>query len=280
MKKLRKILIIVGVLLLLAGLGFFLVGYFKPKSGGILVETIPSSSVFINSEQVGRTPFETTLEPGEIVLKLIPESLDTPLAPFEVKVGIESGIKTVVRRTFAESEHKSSGEIISFEKVGGKESSLSIVSIPDAAQVTINGSVRGFAPYKTENLLPGEHQLNISAPDYLEQNVAVKVVEGYKLIAVIKLAPSNEEKKKEEEEVVEEEVVMIKILSTSTGFLRVRSGPSTLDPEVAQVKPEEEFVFLEENEETGWFKIEYEEGEEGWVSGEYAELVEDEELND
>ena len=33
------------------------------------------------------------------------------------------------------------------------------------------------------------------------------------------------------------------------------------------------YPYLEE-EENDWYKIEYEEGEEGWVSGVYAELVE------
>jgi len=63
-------------------------------------------------------------------------------------------------------------------------------------------------------------------------------------------------------------------LSTPTGFLRVRSEPSTAGEEVAQVDPGDRFPYLETDEDTGWFKIEYEDGEEGWVSNQYAKKVE------
>ena len=72
----------------------------------------------------------------------------------------------------------------------------------------------------------------------------------------------------------EEKTTMVEILSTPTGFLRVRAEPSTAATEVSQVKPGERFAFIEENETKDWFKIEYEKGEEGWVSSQYAKKVE------
>ena len=72
----------------------------------------------------------------------------------------------------------------------------------------------------------------------------------------------------------------VKIKPNSLGFLRVRSGPGRSNSEVAQVKVGEEFVILEES--NGWYKIEYEPGKEGWISGssQYTEKIEPESTNE
>jgi len=276
MKKLRAVSIVLVVTGLILGIVFFIVGSFKPKSAGIVIETVPAASVFIDGEQVGRTSYSGTRKPGEITIKLIPESFEAPLAPFETKVTLVAGIETIVRREFGESDEVSSGEIISYEKIGGKEASLAVVSIPDAAQVSIDGSIRGFAPYKTSSIVPGEHQVIVYAPGFSEKSFSIKTVEGYKLTVVVKLKPNGEEVLSEEDEAPEEpKQEEVEILSTPTGFLRVRSEPSTAGEEVAQVEPGERYPYLDKDEDTGWFKIEYEDGEEGWVSNQYAKRVED-----
>ena len=64
------------------------------------------------------------------------------------------------------------------------------------------------------------------------------------------------------------ETKKVTILDTPTGWLRVRSEPSTAGTEVAKVDPGKEFPFLEEDGE--WYKIEYASGQIGWISSEYA----------
>ena len=278
MKKLKAISIVLIVAGFVVGVVLFIVGSFKPKAAGITIESIPASSVIIDGEQVGRTTYSGTRKPGEITVKLIPESFEAPLAPFETKVTLVAGIETVIKREFGESDESSSGEIISFEKIGGKEASLSIVSIPDAAQISIDGSIRGFAPYKTSSIVPGEHQVIVYAPGYSEKSFSLRATEGYKLTAVVKLKPNGEEVISDETESPEEpKQEEVEILSTPTGFLRVRSEPSTAGEEVAQVEPGETYPYLDTDEDTGWFQIEYADGEEGWISNQYAEKVEPEE---
>jgi len=275
MKKVRTVILILLGLGILGGLVFFLVGYFNRGNAGILVESTPGSNVYIAGEQVGRTPYEANLSPGEIVVKLIPDAADRALAPFETKVTLSPGIKTIIRREFGETEEASAGEIVSFEKVGDKEVSISVVSVPNSAQITIDGAVRGFAPYKTTSISPGEHSLVVSSQGYIDRTITVKAASGYRLTAVVKLKPSGEslpEEKVEGEEV--EKKIMVEILTTPTGFLRVREEASTLAKELTQVKPGERFPFLEEDTQDNWFKIEYEEGKEGWVTGQYTKKVE------
>ena len=275
MKKLRIGIILIVLGIIIVGVALFLLGFLKPESAGLLVESVPAATVFIDGEQVGRTTYEATRKPGEIVIKLIPQSLDEVLVPFETKVTLTSGIKTVIKREFGDSEETSSGEILSFEKIGGDSSGLAIVSLPNAAQISIDGATRGFAPYKTSSITPGEHKIVVSAPGYSERALSIKTVEGFKLTVVVKLAPNGEEILEEEEEIEEPKQVEVEILSTSTGFLRVRSEPSILGEEVGRVEPGERYPYLDEDEDTGWLKIEYEESKEGWVSGQYAKKMEE-----
>jgi hypothetical protein len=66
----------------------------------------------------------------------------------------------------------------------------------------------------------------------------------------------------------------VEILETGTGWLRVRSAPNgNADNEVARVDVGNTFPFVEDNEE-GWYKIEYETGSEGWIAARYGKLVE------
>lgn len=277
MGKVRTILLILGSLVLLTGVGLFLIGYFKPKGAGVLIETSPLATVFIDNVQVGRSRYEATKDPGEVVIKLVPESNQTALTPYETKVTLTSGIQTVIRREFGTTSDEESGEIISFEKTNGSETSLSVVSLPDAAQISIDGATRGFAPYKTSSIVPGEHQLIVSAGGYREKILSVRTQEGYKLTAVVKLAKdinATPIPTPESQDNASEQVTLVEILSTPTGFLRVRNEPSTLASEVAQVKPGEKYLFIEQDEKTGWFKIEYQKGKEGWVTNQYSKKVE------
>ena len=278
MRKIRVVgLVIIGIGVLISFV-FFLIGYLKPKAAGIFIETTPGATVFINGEQVGRTPYKATRKPGEIIVKLIPESFERPLVPYETKVNLVPGVETVVGREFGESGETSSGEVISFERGSRDETSLAIVSVPDSAQVVIDGITKAYAPYKTTSISPGEHTISISATGFTEKSLKVKTYTGYKLSAIVNLAstgqsgqptptptPESEGQTKESE---------IQVLSTPIGFLRVRAEPSTLSEEVGRVTPGKSYPLLAEDEKTGWFKIEYEEGKQGWISNQYSKKVE------
>jgi uncharacterized protein YgiM (DUF1202 family) len=283
-RKVRILALIVVALVLAIVAVLFFVGYFKPKGAGILVESVPTSNVYIDGEQVGRTPYKETRTPSEITLRLVPDSFDEPLVPYVTKITLVSGVETVVRREFGNTDEVSAGEVLSFERIGGDEASLSVISVPDSSQLAIDNTTRAFTPYKTSALMPGKHTLRVSSSGYSERLIDLKTFKGYKLTAIVQLSLSNLPQE-EEEVVVEEEVdevvveILVEILSTPTGFLRVRSEPSTLGKEVGQVEPEDQFVLLEEDEETGWYKIEFEEGGEdeeakiGWISNQYARKI-------
>lgn len=74
------------------------------------------------------------------------------------------------------------------------------------------------------------------------------------------------------EPVVVETPEHIRILTTSTGYLNVREHASTRSQVVAQVKPDEIFVFTDVEE--GWYLILVAEGISGWVASQYVERTE------
>jgi hypothetical protein len=276
MERGRLIFVIFGVICFVIGIGLFLVGFFKPTGAGILVEATPKSLVYLDGLQVGYTPYEAVREPSEVTVKLVPEVKDVATASFETKVNLVSGVKTIVRRNFGASDETSSGEIISYEKIGGGDASFAVVSIPDAAQVVIGGSLRAFAPYKTSGLTAGEHGVIVSAAGYNDESLTLNAVPGYRLTLVVKLASSSQKVLTEVTPAPSEiKVTIVEILPTPTNFLRVRSDPGLAGTEVGQVKPGQKFAVLAEDAATGWYKIGFEKGKVGWVTNQYTKKSEE-----
>ena len=201
MKKIKIASYVVLGLVLIIALVLVLFNILKPKVAGIHIESEPLATVYIDGVEDGRTPYDKKDKtPGEYVIKLVPDSFNTPLAPYETKVNLVAGVQTVIRRTFGDTDETSSGEIISFEKIEKDQVSLAVVSIPDSAELVIDANERAFTPHRTTSLLPGTHTLTLSADGYREKNVDVRTHEGYKLTAVVKLAKGVDQKNEEENE--------------------------------------------------------------------------------
>ncbi len=282
MKTFKLVLIILVSVLIVIATIFFMIGYFRPEPAGISVSTNPQSNVYINGEFVGKTPLQKTLEVATISLKLVPEISDQNLLPYETKITLVSGIQTIIRREFRSTEEESSGDIISFEKTGGRDAGLIVVSTPDNAQVSIDGVPRGFAPYKVTSISPAQHQVTIKAEGYDDRVMTVKTLEGFRLTLFAKLGRNT----------IESNIGVtptptpvptswILVLDTPTGYLRVRTGPGSKGEEIGQIKPGDKFPLLETDEETGWYKIMFVEpkaglpnGITGWVSNQYTKIIE------
>lgn len=282
MKTFRTILIILVTSAVVLVAIFFLIGFYKPKPAGIMVDASPSSSVYINGEFVGKTPIDKTLAAGTVNLKIVPDINDQNLISFETKVVLTSGIKTVVRRELGKSEDESSGDIISFEKEGGTAAGLIVVSTPDNAQVSVDGVPRGFAPYKTSSISPAEHQISVKASGYLDRVMTVTTKAGFRLTLFVKLSKNAESINAQNPTPTPAPQVFVLILPTPTGYLRVRSEPGTKGEEIGQVTPGEKYPYLETDPDTKWIKIRFQEpkpglpnGISGWVSNQYAKILDE-----
>ncbi|MBU2577502.1 PEGA domain-containing protein [Patescibacteria group bacterium] len=277
----RKLLIGLGTLFL----SVFLSGCsFKKAPAALQINTNPPANVFIDGKILGKTPFQSSeMQPGEITVKLIPESTEEPLSSWENKISLNSGVLTLIERELASTEAESSGQILTLEKSKDKEkASLTVISDPDGALIHIDGEAKGFTPITIDQIGVGDHQIVLSKEGYLEKSIRARAVSGFKLVVNAKMGqeaatgssaasasgtptpsakPTGTSKSSGTTFTVE-------IKETSTGWLRVRKEASTASAEVGKVNPGEKYEVLEEK--NGWYKIEYESDSEGWISGQYT----------
>lgn len=269
---------------------FFLSGCsLKKTPAGLEIKTKPPAVVFIDGKQVGNTPYQSNnWEEGEYTLKLIPESAAAPLASWESKIRLNGGVLTLIERDFATTEAGASGQILSLEKGKDKNiASMAVVADPDGALVYVDGEVKGFTPLPIDQIGAGDHQITVSKEGFIEREIEAQTFAGYKLIVDVKLAqegaaatvtPTPAESSATSAGGSQTSAggtgfaeFEVEIKETPTGWLRVRAMASTSGAEVAKVNPGEKYTVLEEK--SGWYKIEYEQGKEGWIASQYTKKL-------
>lgn len=245
---------------------------------GLRVAALPGASVFLNDQLVGKTPYDQRHPSGSYTLKLIPEDSSGSVSSWQGSVTLVPSLLTYVNRDLGPSEVMSGGEVLTLEKLPANEAQVAVFSTPDASVVLLDGQEKGVTPLLLRDVVPGEHDVAVNAPGFIGRTVRTQVTAGYKLSVQFQLAMSENPVPTPEatssattggSRVETSSGSTVTIKDTPTGFLRVRSSPSTSSTEVAQVKPGEKFPLVEEQD--GWYKITYAEGKDGWVSGRYAE---------
>lgn len=269
------VLAIFVILIAFGGTKLFL-SWRKAGQAGLKITSDPQASVLIDDEFQKKTPYDEKLPAGTYRLKLTPDGTDTEVASWRQEVKLSRGLVTYINRELGATDLESAGEMLTLEKIESEQSEISVVSTPDGATIALDGQEKGTTPLVVRDVAPGDHTLHVFAPGFNGRQVRVKTTKNYKLNVDIQLAliPGQEEAtgSAKVEEGEKETKVKVRILDTPTGWLRVREGPSLSATEAAKVDPGKEFPFLDEEE--GWFKINYEEGKEGWISSRYAEKVE------
>lgn len=281
-------LILLTLLLLGFGIFVFVKFYILDKQnvfGRVKVISSPVASVFMDNLAVGKTPFEQKYKVGEFMLKLIPEGTATETATWQGKVKIYKNALTYVNRELGSSDVTSAGEIFTSTKMekapkSGDLGEIYVETEPQGAIIYLDNDEKGVAPLILSEVGKGDHELSVFMPRFIRRTQKVNVDPGYKVNALFKLsidqssgstvaAGNKQSEKKEATDSAKTTKSTILIKDTPTGFLRVREEPSITASEEAQVKPGDQFDLLEET--SGWFKIEYEKGKQGWVYSQYAE---------
>lgn len=241
----------------------------KISFAALRVESLPRSQVFLNDNEVGKTPFEDEkLTPGEYSLRLLPETSAT-FSSWERKIKLNPGLLTYVNYIFGSTESQSAGEVLTLEKSSQENGEMVVLSDPEGANFSLDGQLQGATPKALSGFGNEEHEISFSLAGHHGRSLKIRTLKGYKLLASVKLA-----------KIIEEEVAIpsvddkerVRILETPTGWLRVRAEPTINAIETAKVKPGEEYTLIEEVKD--WLKIEHQEGKEGWISSQYAQKVE------
>ena len=272
------------------------------QKSGIQITANPQVEVTLDGQSLGKTPiYQDTYKPGSYTLRMSPT--DSSLDTWETKVNLTSGAYTIVDRQYGKTPDQSSSYILSFEKLSDKaRTEVVTVSTPNNVSVSVDGSPSGFSNNPLTSVPAGDHTFTFSTPGYEEKIVRAKVQAGFRLIINLQLAtqiiiptptptplatpsasltPTPPSKAttitplpKQSSASATLVKPYVEILTTPTGFLRVRDTASAGGAELAKVNPGDKFPYRESTPAvTGWYEIQYITGKWGFVSSQYAKLV-------
>lgn len=262
------------------------------------------ANVFVDGMNVGQTPYTgDNIKPGRKTVKLVPESPNE--ATYETTLSLSAGNITVMTWTFGKTLDESGGEVFELSKASNKnKNELSIVTNPDNIIVKVDGQSKGFSPLILDDLAEGSHALTVTAPGYVERTSNPKLVKGYRLTITSKLArepfdgvtdatpsakpttsplptpktspkptpkatPATSTSSGTIKATADIPLPFVEITKTDTGWLRVRAEARSDGQELAKLDVGSKVPYLNETV-SGWLKVEYEPGKQGWVSGQYA----------
>ena len=233
----------------------------KQKAGIKIMSAPEAAEVFIDGVSVGKTPFvDENLKKESVSVKLKSGS-----ASWVRDVRLNSGTVTIINRELAEDEASSSGEILTLSKGSG----VNIISDPEGAEVEIDGRIYGKTPTFV-NIGAGEHIFVLSKNGFLKRSIKALVPAGFTLGLNVDLALSELDLSN----LATPNIAVtekLKVLSTPTGFLRVRDKPNLVGKEIARVLPGDELILLEDL--NSWFRVRLTDGKEGYVSSQYVEKL-------
>jgi len=282
--------------------GFSLKLLFRDKKPASLqINTTPSATVYLDNKSYGATPFfKSDLKPGSYDLRLVPISTSSAtLESWETKLTLTSQTTTIISRAFNNSPLESEfSQIELIPEPATNKALLSIVSDPDAVNITLDNKPLGFTPLSKLSLEPKDYSLTLSSPGYKSQSLNIKLSTKYNLLVNVKLAPdlvsllpnpspspttptfspspslsSSPPTATSSSEVISKPYITI--LNTpdtiSLGGLNVRQEPNSNSSTLGIAKIGSNYPYKQTNEK-GWHQIIFE-GKAGWVSGKYTTLT-------
>lgn len=296
MKRKFGLLIVLFVIVLVIGGIIKLLSTRAPKEGELRVDSTPTVSVFLDNKHIGRTPIREKIASGEYTIRLVAESTTESIAPWQSKITVGPNLLTYINAALSESELSSAVDVLWLEKSVAGKPELSVITNPDGASVILDEITKGLTPITVSDLVVGDHTLTVSSPGFVTRTMKVKMTQGYKLIASLKLALSQGGVPTPEASPTASPATTggtptptlkpgatatssatpakpyAVIKDTPTGFLRVRMEPSTSATEAGRVNPGEKYHIFDEK--SSWYQISYDGTNKGWISGQYADKVE------
>ena len=254
MKTLLKIAVLVSIITL--GLQFGLnpildaLGF--GERAGLRITASAPGKIELDGKEVGDTPYQNeNLRPGEHQIKLSAKD-----GIWQGVVDIAPGTVALVNRDLREG----TGEVVTLKKGAGAY----ITANSKDAEVTIDGVFAAKTPLSLPSLESGEHVFFLSADGFISRSIKATSPPGMRLSINADLALSSTFILSSPTPIPEP---LLTVLSTPTGFLRVRDKASLSAKEVARVSSGDTLTLVEEL--PGWVKIKTKDGIEGYVSSQY-----------
>lgn len=232
--------------------------------GGVSILSSPlEANVYLDGKEVGKTPFEDK----NLDVKQYKVKIDKDGKVWQGLINLNPQTVTVINRDLAYQQASSSGEILTLDKGRG----ITVISNPTASDVEIDGKMVGKTPISV-NIESGEHTILLSHSNYFKRSIKVILPSDFNLTVSVDLALSEADLTSISAPVVTQ-TQEVKVLSTPTGFLRLRDQASLNGKEIGKVNVGEKLILLEEL--SGWMRVRLTNGTEGFVSSTYVEKVKD-----
>lgn len=274
------------------------------QKSGLDIVSHPQAEVLLDGQSLGKTPIIQSInKTGTYTLRMNPT--DSSLGSWETKVTLSKGYYTAVNYQFGKTPDQSSSHVLTYEKLADKsKNEITIVSNPSNVSVAIDDNPSGFSSQPLTSVTAGSHKFTFSTPGYQDKTFNAKVIDGQRLVINLQMAtqaiiptptptplatpsatltpsltptPSTTAKTvtplpKQASASATLAKPYVEILSTPTGWLKVRADASVSAEELAKVNPGDRFPYRESTV-TGWYEIQYVTGKWGFVSSQYAKLV-------
>jgi len=291
-RKVFFLIALVGLVVAVAALVRFL-STRGPKTGELRVDSTPTVTVFLNDKNIGTSPYKDKVEAGDYTLKLVPQSASDQVVSWEGKISVGQNLLTYVNANLSSSELTTAIDVVWLEKITSNQSEFSVTTNPDGATVLVDDTVRGVTPTTLQDISPGDHSVSITSNGFQTRTLTIRTTPGYKLIANLKLAltsgttssditptatasasfaPTKTKTATSSSTEPDPTKPYIVIKETPTGFLRVRMDPEVSATEAGRVNPGEKYSIVDT--QNGWYEINYDGTNTGWVSGQYTQKVE------
>lgn len=234
----------------------------KQTSGISILSDPTGATVFLDGKEVGKTPFDSkSLDVKEYTVRL-----EKDKAFWQGKVKLNAWTVLAIQRDIASDSASSAGEALSLDRGKG----ITIISNPSDAVAEIDGRPVGKTPI-TIDVAAGEHTILVSHTNYLNRSIKADLPADFNLTVSADLALSEADLVIVPAPVATQtpEVVVKNTVSPNPGYLKVRDKPNLIGKVIAQVKPGETLVLLEE--QGAWDRVRLANGTEGFVSAAYVQ---------
>lgn len=260
--KVTTIALVVSLLSLLTLSGCSAVGFNKPAA--LQITSKPEASVFLDGKHIGKTPFfSDQLKSGEHSLKI-----SVSEASYIDQINLTSGTLTVINRELAPNFLAQAGETLSL-KPGSK--GFFIASMPQEADITIDGKLIGKTPALVGDISEGDHKVLVTKDGFASREFAIKTTSKYQLLAQVSLASQAAKNIAEgNSPSPQPQTAKIAITDTPQGFLRVRQDSSIDSPEIGRVQPGDQLEVVQQTPD--WIQVKFQ-GKQGWVSSQYTKKL-------
>ncbi len=295
----KKLLLVTGIAIVLAGCTS------NNASAGLEIKSSPGARVFVNDQSVGNTPYQNTkMKAGEYSIKLESDAGTWSSG----KIRINENTVYHVNRELAANPEEQAGESVSLEKgkgitivttplqveisMDGQKQGNSPYLIPTVStgiheiELSKEGyqsrkiKVKAFDGYKivveaqlkSENIASPEPSPTASAsasPSVSGKATATpKATPTPKATATPKASASASPTASGSATLGEKTVT---VLSTPTGWLRVRDKAGSDGQEIAKVNTGEKYEYIEQLD-SGWTQIVLSDGTKGYVASRYVRV--------